>query len=76
MLQQYLMQQEDVVLGWGFFGPLVMMVVLIIMTMSFFRWLKEDYPEAGLETSITVDVGAEQAPAAGDTAAGKAPAGE
>ena len=31
MLQQYLMQQEEIILGWGFFVPLAMMVVLILM---------------------------------------------
>ena len=31
MLQQYLMQQQDIVLGWGFFVPLVLMVVLILL---------------------------------------------
>jgi len=31
MLQQYLMQQEAVSLGWGFFVPLVLMLVLILM---------------------------------------------
>ena len=31
MLQQYLMQQEEIVLGWGFFIPLVLMVVLILL---------------------------------------------
>ena len=31
MLQQYLMQQEEVILGWGFFFPLVLMVVLILL---------------------------------------------
>ena len=31
MLQQYLMQQEQVTLGWGFFVPLAMMIVLILM---------------------------------------------
>jgi tripartite ATP-independent transporter DctM subunit len=32
MLQQYLMQQEEIVLGWGFFFPLILMVVLILLT--------------------------------------------
>ena len=31
MLQQYLMQQEEIILGWGFFVPLIMMVVLILL---------------------------------------------
>jgi tripartite ATP-independent transporter DctM subunit len=31
MLQQYLMQQEEVILGWGFFIPLILMVVLILL---------------------------------------------
>jgi len=31
MLQQYLIQQEEIVLGWGFFVPLAMMVVLILL---------------------------------------------
>jgi hypothetical protein len=31
MLQQYLMQQEEIILGWGFFVPLAMMVVLILL---------------------------------------------
>jgi tripartite ATP-independent transporter DctM subunit len=31
MLQQYLMQQDAVSLGWGFFVPLALMVVLILM---------------------------------------------
>jgi len=31
MLQQYLMQQEEVVLVWGFYLPLVLMVVLILL---------------------------------------------
>ena len=31
MLQQYLMQQEEIVLGWGFFFPLILMVVLILL---------------------------------------------
>jgi len=31
MLQQYLMQQEEVILGWGFFVPLILMVVLILL---------------------------------------------
>ena len=31
MLQQYLMQQGEVILGWGFFIPLVLMVVLILL---------------------------------------------
>ena len=31
MLQQYLMQQEEIILGWGFFVPLAMMIVLILM---------------------------------------------
>ena len=35
---------------------LPLMVVLIIMTIAFFRMLKEDHPEAGLERTITLDV--------------------
>ena len=31
MLQQYLMQQEEIILGWGFFLPLIAMVVLILL---------------------------------------------
>ena len=31
MLQQYLMQQEEIILGWGFFVPLILMVVLILL---------------------------------------------
>ena len=31
MLQQYLMQQQDITLGWQFFVPLVFMVVLILL---------------------------------------------
>ncbi len=31
MLQQYLMQQEEIILGWGFFIPLILMVVLILL---------------------------------------------
>ncbi len=31
MLQQYLMQQEEIILGWGFFVPLAMMIVLILL---------------------------------------------
>jgi hypothetical protein len=31
MLQQYLMQQEEIVLGWGFFIPLIIMVILILL---------------------------------------------
>ena len=31
MLQQYLMQQEEIILGWGFFIPLIVMVVLILL---------------------------------------------
>ena len=31
MLQQYLMQQEEIILGWGFFVPLALMVVLILL---------------------------------------------
>ncbi len=31
MLQQYLMQQEEIILGWGFFFPLILMVVLILL---------------------------------------------
>ena len=31
MLQQYLMQQQDISLGWGFFFPLVLMVLLILL---------------------------------------------
>ena len=46
---------------------LPLMVVLIIMTVAFFKWLKEDYPEVGLETKIAVDAPAESPqPAQGD----------
>ncbi len=31
MLQQYLMQQEEIILGWGFFIPLILMVILILL---------------------------------------------
>lgn len=31
MLQQYLMQQQEIVLGWAFFIPLAIMVVLILL---------------------------------------------
>ena len=31
MLQQYLIQQQDITLGWQFFVPLVLMVVLILL---------------------------------------------
>ena len=31
MLQQYLMQQEEVILGWGFFVPLALMIVMILL---------------------------------------------
>jgi len=31
MLQSYLMQQQEVVLGWGFFVPLALMLVLILL---------------------------------------------
>ncbi|MEN8779707.1 MAG: TRAP transporter large permease subunit, partial [Desulfobacterales bacterium] len=31
MLQQYLIQQQDITLGWQFFVPLVVMVVLILL---------------------------------------------
>ena len=35
---------------------LPLMIVLIIMTVAFFRMLKQDYPEAGLEKRVSVDV--------------------
>ena len=31
MLQQYLIQQQDIALGWGFFIPLILMLVLILL---------------------------------------------
>lgn len=35
---------------------LPLMVVLIIMTVAFFRMLKQDYPEEGLQKTVTVEV--------------------
>ncbi|MDE2792214.1 MAG: BCCT family transporter [Paracoccaceae bacterium] len=34
---------------------LPLMVVLVLMTLSFMRWLKEDFPDAGRRKNITID---------------------
>jgi BCCT family betaine/carnitine transporter len=43
---------------------LPLMVVLVIMVMSFFRWLEQDYPSAGAERTVSVNVA--DSPAPGD----------